>query len=154
MGCCFAPWLLPGCLEFADAAGRLGGGQLAGCQQVEDLLALLGVVARGSAAVGLGRGGLDVVTHGGDQLVEAGDDGGVGDAELVLDILDLAAALDEDLGEGELLAAEPQPAAEGEDALDTGAAAVAVQPRDVQLVAAHRALGGYWMHGWPPSISL
>jgi hypothetical protein len=69
-------------------------------------------------------------------LIEACADGWVGDAELGFDILDDAAVLDEDLDEGELVAAETLKAPELEASFDLGVAAPTMEPGHRQLVSA------------------
>src|SRR5690606_35386746 len=83
--------------------------------------------------------------------------GGIGDSQLGLDLLDDAAVLHERFEKAELVPREAREAVEGELALDAGAAGIAVQMRNCQLVAADRALvgdgvslgiGGCLAHRW------
>ena len=113
--------------ERAEAASCISSGQRARGKLVEDLLA-----ARRQVSVFL----FDLEAHRGDDLVQARDDGRVRDAEVFFDVLDLAATADEDLDELELFARQAGQAAEGEVALEGGAARLTFESNDVQVVTA------------------
>src|SRR4029077_7331780 len=78
---------------------------------------------------------------GSEQTLEAASDGGIADAQLPLQLLEVPARAQEALQEGELLALEAAEAADAELALQRRAAAPAVESRDGELALAHRTGG-------------
>ena len=97
----------------------------------QDLLAALGV------AIGLGPGREPEPP---DDRVQARSHGRVGDAELALDVLDVPPGANEGLEELELLGSQGVEPAEGERALQSRAAALALQAHDPERFGADRAL--------------
>src|ERR1700694_4239356 len=89
------------------------GGDAAVSELAKDLLATLGL------AIGLS---LRWKSERADHRSEARAQGGVADAELALDVLEIAASLDEGLEELELLRCEPMEPAEGKRAFEGGGA--------------------------------
>src|SRR5690606_36436702 len=92
-------------LPFQHAHGFLDADLLGG-EAVENLAPVGAAVALGGAA------------EGGDDLIEAGASGVVGDLQLGGELLDVAAVLDHQLDEIELLGGEPADPAEAELTLD------------------------------------
>jgi hypothetical protein len=104
--------------ERAEAVSGIRSTQLAGSKLVQDLLA-----ASRHIRIFL----LDLEAHGRHDLVQAGDDGRVGNTQFLFDVFDLAAAADEDFDELELFARQAGQAAEGEVALQGRAAGLTFQ---------------------------
>ena len=129
-----------------EEAGRFIGADPLLLQLFEDSAPLL-------ARLGAGLAGRDArvilaagrKAHRAQDLIEAGADGGIGDAQLSLDVLDDAAVLDEDLEERELIGGETLEAPELEASFDLRIAGSAVEPRHRQFVSANRAATDNWV---------
>jgi hypothetical protein len=91
-----------------------------------------------------------VVTHRSHYLIQAAHYGGVGDAKLGFNVLDLALALQKGLNELHLLRRKRLQPAQPEDAVYARPALLTLQTSNVQGVAANGAFPGHLVHFLSP----
>jgi hypothetical protein len=126
-------WLQAATLQFAQQSGAFFGGEVAFFDPAEDF----------GAAIELAGGSDGVSPEGFDQFVETFADGGITDAQDLLDLANVAARGQEDFGEVLVLGGKQGEAGCLKLALDGQAALGALEAGDAEPGGAGRAVGNW-----------
>src|SRR5688572_22235284 len=134
----------------AQCGGRLFSGQLMARQALQDRAAQLGIdggLSGGSGCVSW-LGGAVAQAQGAQERLNAAANGGIGQAELALQLVQIAARPEERFEQRHLVAPQAGKPADVEFTLDRRAARVAVQPGDLEARLTDGTVGDHFaFHG-------